>query len=105
MFFAFTFLLTFSFASAQQSNGGFADLGNRKPVDPDGPIAKLVGLITQVGAKGEEYGNGFVVGAEGCHVLTNFHVAFGKSVDRSSGEIEMVENVEGTRRSSTVAIS
>ena len=66
----------------------------RKPVAPDGPFARLIGLITQIGAKGEEYGNGFVVGSEGCHVLTNFHVAFGKSVDRKTGEIEMVDDVE-----------
>ena len=70
-----------------------ANVSARKPVDPNGEFAKLTGQITQIGATGAEYGNGFIVGAEGCFVLTNFHVAFGKSIDRATGEIEMVDNV------------
>lgn len=65
----------------------------RKPVDPRGMFAKLTGQISQVGQPAG-FGNGFVVGAEGCHVLTNFHVAFGKSSNPQTGETEMVDTVE-----------
>lgn len=66
----------------------------RKSVDPQGPFAKLTGQITQIGASNRAYGNGFLVGTEGCHVLTNFHVAFGKSADPKTGEPEIVDSVE-----------
>ncbi len=70
-----------------------ASVSARKPVDPKGQFAKLSGQISQAGSP-SVYGNGFIVGAEGCHVLTNFHVAFGKSADPKTGEIEMVDNVD-----------
>ena len=71
-----------------------ADVTARKPIDPKSPYAKLTGQITQLVATDDGFGNGFVVGADGCHVLTNFHVAFGKSTDAKTGEIELVDRVE-----------
>ena len=71
-----------------------ADISPRRPVDPKGSFAKLTGQITQTGPSDGGFGNGFIVGADGCHVLTNFHVAFGKSVDPKTGEVEMVDNTE-----------
>ena len=70
-----------------------ADVSPRKQVDPKGAFAKLTGQIEQVGATNGAYGNAFIVGADGCHVLTNFHVAFGKSVDAKTGQIELVDDV------------
>lgn len=70
-----------------------ADESRRKPADPSGPFARLTGQITQTTPSDEGFGNGFIVGAEGCHVLTNFHVAFGKSANPTTGEVEMVDNV------------
>ena len=66
----------------------------RKPVDPTGAFAKLTGQITQSGPSDGAFANGFIIGAEGCHILTNFHVAFGKAKDPKTGEIEMVDRVE-----------
>lgn len=71
-----------------------ADVSARKPIDPKGQFAKLAGQITQLpGEKSTMWGNAFVVGSEGCHILTNFHVAFGKSKDQD-GVLELVENVD-----------
>jgi hypothetical protein len=38
-------------------------------------------------------GNGFVFGKDGCHVMTNFHVAFAKTKD-SEGKIVFVDNID-----------
>lgn len=70
-----------------------ADVSPRKPVDPKGTFAKLTGQVTQTGPSDGGFGNAFIVGAEGCHILTNFHVAFGKATDAKTGEIEMVDDV------------
>lgn len=76
------------------STPSIAEVSARKPIDPKGQFAKLAGQITQLsGEKATMYGNAFVVGKEGCHVLTNFHVAFGKRVEES-GTIELIENVD-----------
>ena len=76
------------------STPSIADVSARKPADSKNQFTKLVGHITQLdGEKSTMYGNAFVVGSEGCFVLTNVHVAFGKSVSPESG-IELVENVE-----------
>lgn len=72
----------------------FGQESARKPVDPSGPFAKLVGQITQAGPSDGAFANGFIVGAEGCHILTNFHVAFGKAKDPKTGEVEMVDRVD-----------
>ncbi len=66
----------------------------RKLVNPRGPFAKLTGQITQLVPFDNGYGNGFIVGADGCHVLTNFHVAFGMATDSETSEIEMVDKIE-----------
>ena len=66
----------------------------RRPVNPQGPFAKLTGQITQVVPTDDGYGNGFIVGVKGCHLLTNFHVAFFKSTDPQTGKLEMVDNTE-----------
>lgn len=66
----------------------------RKVIDPDSnPYAKLVGELTQVG-NAKFVGNAFIVGSKGCHIVTNYHVAFGKYKDPKTGEIEMVDNAE-----------
>ncbi len=76
------------------STPSIAEVSARKPVDPKGQFAKLAGQITQLPKeKSEAFGNAFIVGSEGCHILTNFHVAFGKSFDEE-GSLETVENVD-----------
>ncbi len=57
-------------------------------------MAKSLGVVTQTGSS--SYGNATIVDA--CHVLTNFHVAFGKSKDPVTGKIEIFENPEVGRR-------
>lgn len=80
---------------ALASTPSSADVSARKPVDPKSQFAKLVGEITQLdGEKVNMSGNAFVVGSEGCFVLTNFHVAFGKGRDKETLRIELVENIE-----------
>jgi hypothetical protein len=52
----------------------------RKVADPKGKYAKLAGQITQLDnhlpGKRAWSGNAFVIGSEGCFLMTNFHVAF-----------------------------
>ncbi|MDX9730532.1 MAG: trypsin-like peptidase domain-containing protein [Bdellovibrionales bacterium] len=52
----------------------------RKVADPKGKYAKLAGQITQLDShlpgKRAWSGNAFVIGSEGCFLMTNFHVAF-----------------------------
>lgn len=55
------------------------------------PLARAVVLVAQ-DASGAP-GNGVVVGVQGCHVLTNFHVAFGRFKDPHSGRIDFVERI------------
>jgi len=52
------------------------------------PLAKIIARVSPVGST-TIAGNGFVVGGNGCHVLTNFHVAFAKGLD-AAGDIEWV---------------
>lgn len=61
----------------------------RKFLDSSHPLAKAVVLVDQVGQTGLP-GNGVVVGAGGCYVLTNYHIAFGKSKD-SDGNITLID--------------
>ena len=76
------------------STPSIAEVSARKPIDPKGQFAKLAGQITQLpGEKTTMWGNAFVVGAEGCHILTNFHVVFGKQMD-DSGAVELIDNVD-----------
>ena len=70
-----------------------ADSTTRKPVDPTNPFAKLTGQVTQMASSDNGYGNGFIVGSNGCHVLTNFHVAFGRRTNSTTGITEMVDDI------------
>ncbi len=60
----------------------------RKFLDSSNPLVKAVAVVGQL--KGNAGGNGVVVGAGGCYVLTNYHVAFGKTKDEE-GRIELVD--------------
>lgn len=65
----------------------FAQESVRKPVDPRGQFARLAGEVTAPDS--QMAGNAFIIGSEGCHILTNYHVAFGESVD-ASGKVKLV---------------
>lgn len=76
-----------------------AQSSGRKVVDPSkGPHArftKLVGEITD--ASNQWRGNAFVVGADGCHIATNFHVAFSNGRDPKTGDTILVDDVDTNR--------
>lgn len=78
------------------STPSIADVSARKPADSKNQFTKLVGHITQLNNTDPRiYGNAFVVGSEGCFVLTNAHVAFGTGKrDAETGEVELIENVD-----------
>jgi hypothetical protein len=63
----------------------------RSFIDSKSSLGKLVGQVTQTNGKGIA-GNGFVIGASGCYVLTNVHVAFGEAKDSTSGQITLLDN-------------
>lgn len=65
----------------------------RKFLDSSHPLAKAVVVVDQVGNSGLA-ANGFVVGAGGCYVMTNFHIAFGKSKDPVTNRVELVDKVQ-----------
>lgn len=65
-----------------------------KTVDPTNPFAKLTGQVTQFGYEEKGYGNAFVVGADGCHILTNFHVAFGTGRSPVTGQMQVMHNAD-----------
>ena len=71
-----------------------AGQADRKWVEPGGQFARLTGQITQLNPRDDGYGNGFIVGPSGCHVLTNFHVAFGSHAHALNGATEMVDPVK-----------
>lgn len=56
------------------------------------PLRKILVQVGQVDGNPFAVGNGFIVDREGCYVLTNFHVAFGKG-KTLSGETELVEEI------------
>lgn len=71
-----------------------AQAGERKQIAPSAhPLAKIIVQVNQIGADPLMVANGFVAGSDGCHVLTNFHVAFGKGRD-AAGEVAFVETIE-----------
>ncbi len=78
------------------STPSIADVSARKPADPKNQFTKLVGHITQLNSADPRiYGNAFVVGNDGCFVLTNAHVAFGTGKrDFETGEVELIENID-----------
>lgn len=61
---------------------------SRKFLDASNPLTKAVAVVGQI--EGSAGGNGVVVGEGGCYVLTNYHVAFGKSKD-AEGNVELVD--------------
>ncbi len=65
----------------------------RKVVDPKGPFTKLVGELTQA-KDAKMAGNAFVVGAQGCHIVTNFHIAFGKEIDPETGKTIIIDGAD-----------
>lgn len=85
--FHFALLLLYSASLLAQTSA-------RKSIDPKGEFAKLVGQVTQVEGMGTTVGNGFVVGPDGCFLITNVHVAYGKSVDEKTRRVILVDNVE-----------
>lgn len=74
-------MLSFSKAGAQ----------SRKFIDPKSEFGKLTGVVSQLDGSGF-VGNGFVVGGGGCHVVTNVHIAFGKSRD-ADGRTVLMDSV------------
>ena len=56
------------------------DAQTRKFIDPGSEYGRLVGIVTQLDGSGG-VGNGFVIGADGCHVLTNVHTTYGIGKD------------------------
>ena len=44
------------------------------------PLAKSLVAVNQIGNEGSHHGNGFFWGPNGCYVVTNFHVAFAKTI-------------------------
>ena len=49
-----------------------------KPVDAQSRFNKIIGEVSQL-KDGNLVGNAWFYGKDGCHVVTNFHVAFGKT--------------------------
>lgn len=55
---------------------------------------QALGVIRQLPTENAPLvGNGIVVGRNACHIITNFHVAFGKSVNTETGLINLVDNI------------
>jgi hypothetical protein len=82
--------------SAMFSSVSFAQVVSkgRMPISADShPLGKIVVLINQVGGEKVSYGNGFIIGKDGCHVVTNFHVAFAKD-KTPKGKLVLVDNVD-----------
>lgn len=79
--FAFLSMLSTAEVALAQSTRQFLDSSH--------PMAKAVAVIGQTEGS-TSAGNGVVVGAGGCHVLTNYHVAFGKSKD-AEGNVTLFE--------------
>jgi Trypsin-like peptidase domain len=70
-----------------------SQISARKEILPTShPLAKIVVQIAQVGARPSVAANGIVVGGDGCHILTNFHVAFVKDRD-SQGKDVYVDSI------------
>ena len=64
---------------------------SREFIDPKSEYGKLAGIVSQLDGTGA-IGNAFVIGAGGCHIVTNVHVAFGKSRD-ADGTTVLMDNV------------
>jgi hypothetical protein len=77
-------------------NLGKAEAQTRKFIDPKSENGKLVGIVTQLDGSGG-IGNGFVIGAGGCHVLANVHVTHGIGKDKQ-GNVILVDNLSVGRK-------
>ena len=82
-------LLSTAFLSVAHGAGE----GREQIVPSAHPFAKAIVQIGQIGGNPLFVANGVVVGKDGCHVLTNYHVAFGKG-RAQDGSVEMVDKVE-----------
>lgn len=76
----------------------------RKPVDPSGPYARRAGRITQLDSAYDQglpsnelplTGNAAII--DPCRIITNFHIAFGKSEIVDTGRLIMVRPVKKGR--------
>lgn len=74
-------VLIFSMLSPDKVNAQ-----TRKFIDPKSENGKLVGIVTQLDGTGG-IGNGFVIGAGGCHVLANVHTTYGIGKDNRGNAI------------------
>jgi hypothetical protein len=80
--------ITVIMATSTIASSGLAADEGRKMVDPGNePVSKVVVQITQLPGISKGAGNGVIVGADACHVLTNFHVAYGKDNNPKGGMI------------------
>lgn len=61
-----------------------------KVLDPQHPLYKMVGQVNNE-KHPQEFGQGFFIGDDGCHILTNFHVAYGDGAD-VMGEVKIQPN-------------
>lgn len=75
------------------SSPALAQSTGRKVADPNGRFAKITGELTQI-KDPQGAGNAFVIGAQGCYIASNFHVAFAKSKDPVTGKVEILENAD-----------
>ena len=77
--------------SACISVASAADSARHQILPSEHPIGHLVVQIAPVGVT-HIAANGIVIGKNGCYVLTNFHVAFGKDKDRG-GTVVLVPDI------------
>lgn len=89
------FLKSTVFVAVVASSSVQAEEG-RQIIDPATlPISKAIVQITQLnGVADGGAANGFIIGKAGCHVLTNFHVAFATDKKKANGEMILVPDLE-----------
>ncbi len=72
------------------STSALAESSGRNVVDPESvQFGKIAGELTIPG-KPNLAGNAFFVGADGCQIISNYHVVFADSVDSVSKKIKLV---------------
>lgn len=87
-------IITAAMATLTIISPAFAVDEGRKMIDPaTEPVSKVVVQVAQLLGISKGAGNGVVVGSEACHVLTNFHVAYGKG-NKPEGGMILVDNQE-----------
>lgn len=85
--------LAFAALSFIAITGHTTEAGRKQIAPSSHPLGKIVVEVAQIGGDPFVVGNGFVVGSDACHVLTNFHLAFGKG-RKLNGEIEFVDPIQ-----------